>query len=282
MSGKRYKNASDMGTVAVETAIEDSLMRSAYNQMVFDGITPKDAKKALRNNYSETLEATLGDGYGDYGETVPNLVADLEKRGLSQKQIINAMRSMRDNIGYTIFNDYINLHDASTSSSTAYHRENAKTALSKSSRERHRAKLRERGESVASSAKKSSVKAPSSKHSTATRSEVGEEKHYSKLPSYYAKKYKDPKEPYTFRLSSTGEVVLRKRGKPTVAPTTTTAGIPTRQSELPTTREGYEELAGRINAAGGLDGKPIRVYNASSIGNIRKNFILRLKLTGKK
>jgi hypothetical protein len=111
---------------------------------------------------------------------------------------------------------------------------------------------------------------------------VGSEKHYSKLPTFYAEKNKDPKQKYTYRLNSTGEVILRERGKPSVAPTTTVAGLPTRQSELPTTREGYQELAGRINAAGGLDGKPIKVYNASSIANIRRNFILRLKLTGKR
>ena len=57
--------------------------------------------------------------------------------------------------------------------------------------------------------------------------------------------------------------------------------IPTRQSELPTTREGFDALARAINAAGGIDGQPIRVYSAGRLENIRRNFIRRLGLTGK-
>jgi hypothetical protein len=52
--------------------------------------------------------------------------------------------------------------------------------------------------------------------------------------------------------------------------------IPTKLSQLPTTREGYEALAGKINAAGGLGGRPIIAYKASCVTNIRKNFMKRL------
>lgn len=57
--------------------------------------------------------------------------------------------------------------------------------------------------------------------------------------------------------------------------------LPTRQSELPTTREGFDALAKMINERGGIDGKKIQVYSAGRLENIRRNFIRRLGLTGK-
>jgi hypothetical protein len=57
--------------------------------------------------------------------------------------------------------------------------------------------------------------------------------------------------------------------------------VPTRQSQLPTTRQGFETLANAINASGGINGSKIRVYAGSSVANIRKNFIKRLGLAGK-
>jgi len=57
--------------------------------------------------------------------------------------------------------------------------------------------------------------------------------------------------------------------------------VPTRQSELPTTREGFDALARAINERGGIDGKPVSVYSKGKLENIRRNFIRRLGLTGK-
>jgi len=61
---------------------------------------------------------------------------------------------------------------------------------------------------------------------------------------------------------------------------TQSAAIPTRRSDLPTDRQGFAALAQRINAAGGINGTPIRVNAGSSVANIRKNFIKRLNLAG--
>jgi hypothetical protein len=58
-------------------------------------------------------------------------------------------------------------------------------------------------------------------------------------------------------------------------------GLPSRQAELPTSREGFVALAERINQSGGLDGKPIRVYSSGTLESIRRNFIRRLGLQGK-
>jgi len=57
--------------------------------------------------------------------------------------------------------------------------------------------------------------------------------------------------------------------------------LPTRQSELPTTREGFVRLAEQINARGGIDGKPLRVYAKGTLESVRRNFIRRLGLVGK-
>lgn len=71
--------------------------------------------------------------------------------------------------------------------------------------------------------------------------------------------------------------------------------LPTKQPDLPLTREGLEALAKKINAAGGLTedgklagveagkplGKSIAVYSKGTLENIRRNFVRRLKLEGK-
>lgn len=54
--------------------------------------------------------------------------------------------------------------------------------------------------------------------------------------------------------------------------------VPTRQSQLPTTREGFVDLAYFLRGARGMN---IKVYTGSTLTNIRKNFIKRLGLTGK-
>lgn len=54
--------------------------------------------------------------------------------------------------------------------------------------------------------------------------------------------------------------------------------LPTRQRDLPDTREAFAALAERIKAAGG---PAIKVYEGSSVANIRRNFIKRLGLAGK-
>lgn len=57
--------------------------------------------------------------------------------------------------------------------------------------------------------------------------------------------------------------------------------LPTRQRDLPDTREGFDALAKAINRNGGINGASIQVYSGSSVANIRKNFIKRLGLAGK-
>jgi hypothetical protein len=59
------------------------------------------------------------------------------------------------------------------------------------------------------------------------------------------------------------------------------SSLPTKQSQLPNTREEFDALAKRINASGGINGSKIQVYAGSSLVNIRKNFIKRLGLAGK-
>jgi hypothetical protein len=54
--------------------------------------------------------------------------------------------------------------------------------------------------------------------------------------------------------------------------------LPTRQSELPTTREGFIDLARVLRTQGII----VRVYEGSTMANIRKNFIKRLGLAGKR
>jgi len=143
--------------------------------------------------------------------------------------------------------------------------------------------------SVASRApsRRSSTKS-STTHSTATRSEKAKHstgstgtKHYDKLPTFWANKNKALGfEKYY--LDADGTVYERERpSAPRASPPASAGVIPTRQSQLPTTREGYDALAKAINKAGGINGSFIQVYAGSSVANIRKNFIKRLGLAGK-
>ena len=65
------------------------------------------------------------------------------------------------------------------------------------------------------------------------------------------------------------------------APAQVAFALPTRQSQLPTTREGYDALARAINRAGGINGSNIQVYAGSSVANIKRNFVKRLGLAGR-
>ena len=71
-----------------------------------------------------------------------------------------------------------------------------------------------------------------------------------------------------------------RKNKP-VAPPAPAFALPTRQRDLPDTREGFDALAKAINRNGGINGASIQVYSGSSVANIRKNFIKRLGLAGK-
>jgi hypothetical protein len=124
--------------------------------------------------------------------------------------------------------------------------------------------------------------------STATRS-VEEirpgtrQKHYNKLPSRLAK-LNVKGGPVVASLGPKGEVKRRiqiKKMPVEAAPAPAPAAapvIPTKQSQLPTTREGYVELSRRMVESGG---PRIVVYEGSSIANIKKNFVKRLGLAGK-
>jgi hypothetical protein len=124
--------------------------------------------------------------------------------------------------------------------------------------------------------RRSSTKSSTTKRSTATRSEKPPHssgstgtKHYGKLPTYFAEK--NVKAKYN-------KYVLAPTGSVRIAPNPV---LPTRQSQLPTTREGFDALAKKINASGGIDGTYIQVYAGSSVANIKKNFVKRLGLAGK-
>jgi len=128
-------------------------------------------------------------------------------------------------------------------------------------------------DSAAAAAVDAASSAPT--RSTATRS-IGPtgKKHYDKLPSRFPSEYPAEGPPVRFKLAPTGSV--RKVMRVNVAPEASV--IPTKQSELPTTRAGYIELSRRLIAAGG---PTIAVYDGSSVQNIRKNFVKRLGLVGK-
>ena len=83
--------------------------------------------------------------------------------------------------------------------------------------------------------------------------------------------------------ASTPRAAPRAAPAPAAVPRAAPApfALPTRQSQLPTTREGYDALAKAINAAGGINGSYIQVYAGSNVSNIRRNFIKRLGLAGK-
>jgi hypothetical protein len=242
MSGKPFKNPSQMEPMAVGVQIESNLKRLAFDVLTkIDGISEKDARKGLEDEYGETLENALGDGYGDYGETVAKVVADLEKRGLTTKQIVDGMKELVKE-GYTMFDDYIQEHSGETKSSTT-------------------------------------TKRSTTKRSTATRSMGSEGKRrYNKLPTKLAEE--NARLGYErYRLGDKGEVKTRLRVAPsTPSPPVATFQAPTKQSQLPTTRDGFLKLSADLVKAGG---PRIVVYEGSSVANIRKNFIKRLGLAGK-
>jgi hypothetical protein len=139
-----------------------------------------------------------------------------------------------------------------------------------------RSVARSRASAARASTKSSSSKAPT--RSTATRSQnpthsSGNEgtKHYNKLPTTFKKLNAAEGVHRRYRLGAEGAVYDRG-ARP---------DLPKRQRDLPTTREGFDALAKRINAAGGINGSNIQVYAGSSVANIRKNFIKRLELGGK-
>lgn len=128
--------------------------------------------------------------------------------------------------------------------------------------------------------RRSSTKSSTTKRSTATRSEKSGVKHYNKLPTRLrAENERLGREKYL--LGDKGQVRTRVfLAKPAVAPPPAFQ-LPTRQRDLPTTREGFDALAKAINANGGINGSNIQVYAGSSVANIRKNFVRRLNLAGK-
>ena len=138
---------------------------------------------------------------------------------------------------------------------------------------------------TASSSSASSARAPSGRaptaRSTATRSvagdtETGKKKHYNKLPTRLREENERLGREANY-LGPEGQVRRKIRVlKPAAAPPVFQA--PTRQSQLPTSREGYVELSRQLIAAGG---PRIVVYAGSTVPNIRKNFIKRLDLAGK-
>lgn len=130
--------------------------------------------------------------------------------------------------------------------------------------------------------------------STATRS-VGVNalgipvKRYNKLPTRLRQQNEAIGRERNF-LNPRGEPKVRILLKPEVARAIARAPagravpqviLPTSQSQLPTTREGFDELAKAINRTGGINGSNIQVYAGSSVANIRKNFVKRLGLAGK-
>jgi hypothetical protein len=129
-------------------------------------------------------------------------------------------------------------------------------------------------DSAAAAAVEAASSAPT--RSTATRS-IGPtgKKHYAKLPSRFNAEFPAEGRQVRYALGPTGAVRTIMRAQ-LAAPEPSV--IPTKQSDLPTTRAGYIELSRRLIAAGG---PTIAVYDGSSVQNIRKNFVKRLGLVGK-
>jgi hypothetical protein len=130
---------------------------------------------------------------------------------------------------------------------------------------------------------RSAARSSTTKRSTATRSvkgntETGKVKHYNKLPTRF-REQNEAVGKDRFFLGPEGQVRRRIALKPASA--APAFALPTRQRDLPTTREGYDALAKAINAAGGINGSNIQVYAGSSVANIKKNFVKRLGLAGK-
>lgn len=109
-------------------------------------------------------------------------------------------------------------------------------------------------------------------------------KHYNKLPTRFATANADQAIRLKRELGERGQVItrLKSRADRGLPPAPPAFKLPTRQSELPTTREGFVALAAQINANGGINGAPIMVYaTAGPVSNIKKRFVQRLGLAGK-
>jgi hypothetical protein len=139
--------------------------------------------------------------------------------------------------------------------------------------------------SVAEEASARSVARAPTARSTATRSVAGDTatgkvKKYNKLPTRLREENERLGRDKTF-LKPDGRVGHKLYYSPQPAAAAPAFVIPTRQRDLPNTREGFDALARRINAAGGINGSNIQVYAGSSVANIKKNFVKRLELAGK-
>jgi hypothetical protein len=133
------------------------------------------------------------------------------------------------------------------------------------------------GEASEAPSRRSSARPPSAR-STATRSkDSAGVKKYNKLPT----KFRVQNEAVgreKFFLGPQGNVRRKLLlAKPAVASAPAFV-IPTRQGQLPTTREGFVKLSADLIANGG---PRIVVYEGSSVANIKKNFVKRLELAGK-
>jgi hypothetical protein len=119
---------------------------------------------------------------------------------------------------------------------------------------------------------------PPTARSTATRSvagdtETGKVKKYNKLPTR-RREENERLGKEKFVLGPDGRVIRKLVIKPADEAQFV---IPTRQGQLPTTREGFVKLSADLIAAGG---PRIVVYEGSSVANIKKNFVKRLGLAG--
>ena len=136
---------------------------------------------------------------------------------------------------------------------------------------------------IVANAPRSVARSSTTRRSTATRSQkTSGTKHYNKLPTEFAQANRaEGRERYYLDAEGSvydrGSVAKSPRASAT-APAVAGFKLPTKQSELPTTREGFDALAKAINRAGGINGKSIQVYAGSSMANIKKNFVKRLNL----
>ena len=132
--------------------------------------------------------------------------------------------------------------------------------------------------SVAEEAPARSVARAPTARSTATRSITSKGvKKYNKLPTRFRQE-NEALGRDRFVLGPEGQVrrkLLLAKPAPAAAPAFV---IPTRQGQLPTTRDGYVKLSADLIKAGG---PRIVVYEGSSVANIKKNFVKRLELAGK-
>ena len=101
--------AAEPSTEAIWNAV-DNVLEKLMSEFV--ARTNPDAEEA---DYNETLEA-MGDGYGDYTEVVDEIVKRLKSR-FTKQQLAAGMKYAADNMGYTMFNDFIALYTVPTLSS---------------------------------------------------------------------------------------------------------------------------------------------------------------------